>query len=135
MRVQDLKTGDWVEVDGRKRRVYEVIAYSDSAENKVRVLEQWLKQKNVYVRHPIFEKDIKPIPLTADILTANGFRPQWDYIFTFPANKPNELWLWDKDGEWEVTYNNNDLLTTIRFVHELQHLLWALGLDDNLKVE
>lgn len=126
MKVTDLKTGDWV------------IA-KDDARQLVGVLNSFPFSR-VYILYDGFSmaihgNDIKPIPLTSAILTANGFRQQWDYIFTIAANKPNELWLWDKDGEWEVTYNNNDLLTTIRFVHELQHLLWALGLDDNLKIE
>lgn len=126
MKVTDLKPGDWV------------IA-KDDVRQLVGVLNSFPFSR-VYILYDGFSmaihvNDIKPIPLTADILTANGFRQQWDYIFTIPAAKPNELWLWDKDGEWEVTYNNNDLLTTIRFVHELQHLLWSLGLDDNLKIE
>ena len=126
MKVTDLKVNDWV------------IA-KDEVSQLVGVLYSFPFSR-VYIMHngfsmAIHENDIKPIPLTSDILTANGFRQQWDYIFTIPATQPNELWLWDKGGEWEVTYNNNDLLTTIRFVHELQHLLWALGLDDNLKIE
>ena len=126
MKVTDLKVNDWV------------IA-KDEVSQLVGVLYSFPFSR-VYIMYngfcmAIAEEDIKPIPLTSDILTANGFRQQWDYIFTIPATQPNELWLWDKGGEWEVTYNNNDLLTTIRFVHELQHLLWALGLDDNLKIE
>ncbi len=126
MKVTDLKVNDWV------------IA-KDKVSQLVGVLYSFPFSR-VYIMYngfcmAIAEEDIKPIPLTSDILTANGFRQQWDYIFTIPATQPNELWLWDKGGEWEVTYNNNDLLTTIRFVHELQHLLWALGLDDNLKIE
>ena len=126
MKVTDLKVNDWV------------IA-KDEVSQLVGVLYSFPFSR-VYIMYngfcmAIAEEDIKPIPLTSDILTANGFRQQWDYIFTIPATQPNELWLWDKGGEWEVTYNNNDLLTTIRFVHELQHLLCALGLDDNLKME
>ena len=126
MKVTDLKVNDWVIAKGKVSQL-------------VGVLDNFPFSR-VYIMYngfcmAIAEEDIKPIPLTSDILTANGFRQQWDYIFTIPATKPNELWLWDKDGEWEVTYNNNDLLTTIRFVHELQHLLCALGLDDNLKME
>ena len=126
MKVTDLKVNDWVIAKGKVSQL-------------VGVLDNFPFSR-VYIMYngfcmAIAEEDIKPIPLTSDILTANGFRQQWDYIFTIPATQPNELWLWDKGGEWEVTYNNNDLLTTIRFVHELQHLLWALGLDDNLKIE
>ena len=126
MKVTDLKVNDWVIAKGKVSQL-------------VGVLDNFPFSR-VYIMYngfcmAIAEEDIKPIPLTSDILTANGFRQQWDYIFTIPATKPNELWLWDKDGDWEVTYNNNDLLTTIRFVHELQHLLCALGLDDNLKME
>ncbi len=130
MKVTDLKTGDWIDADG-KNNIGRIVDVSSS--NFDVVVHRIINRHHYFPTKAI--ADIKPIPLTANILTANGFRKQWDYIFTIPANKPNELWLWDKDGEWEVTYNNNDLLTTIRFVHELQHLLWALGLDDNLKIE
>lgn len=129
MKVTDLKTGDWIDADG-KSNIGRVV---DVSSIHLEVVVHRISHRHHYLTKGI--ADIKPIPLTSAILTANGFRQQWDYIFTIAATKPNELWLWDKDGEWEVTYNNNDLLTTIRFVHELQHLLWALGLDDNLKIE
>ncbi len=132
MKVTDLKIGDWIEAHGCKYKVCDTISDCFNYDRSIKVNRQ--KGDTLYP-YPILEEEIRPIPLTAAILMDNGFRCQWDYIYTIPAVKPNELWLWDKAGEWEVTYNNNEVVTTIRFVHELQHLLWALGLDDNLNME
>lgn len=82
MKVTDLKVNDWIDADG-KNNIGRVVDVS-SIDLEVVV------HRIIYRHHYFLTKaiaDIKPIPLTADILTANGFRQQW--IISSPFPPPN----------------------------------------------
>lgn len=89
--------------------------------------------------------NIEGIPLTPEILEKNGFE------VTYPGKCYNKQMGEHKrflsrylsieyiDTEWEVSMNYDTLidhvtLCSVRYVHELQHILWALGLDAEFKV-
>lgn len=89
--------------------------------------------------------DIEGVPLTPEILEKNGFE------VTYPGKCYNKqigehkrflsryLSIEYIDTEWEVSMNYDTLidhvtLCSVRYVHELQHILWALGLDAEFKV-
>lgn len=81
-------------------------------------------------------KFISPIPLTPEILEKNGFEMREDavvYAKTRLGLKP----LGDGKG-YQVGLGSLRFLfvkvRVIKYVHELQHILWALGLDANLKI-
>lgn len=74
--------------------------------------------------------DIEAIPLTKDILAKSG----WIYYETQR--------YWEYQGEFEFTLVHRMSkgfeieqvpYITFQYVHELQHILWALGMDDKLK--
>ena len=89
--------------------------------------------------------DIDPIPLTPEILEKNGLKE--DVVGNY-STKPldNEthpfkryLSVERKSDNWVVFIKyrrlyDTALLRKIQHVHELQHILWALGLDANLKI-
>ncbi len=74
-------------------------------------------------------EDVSPVPITEEILEKNGWRDAgkqyytngWCYLF-----QTNEK-------RWGFGHGTH-LLHLIEYVHELQHLLWALGMDDDLKI-
>ncbi len=90
-------------------------------------------------------RNIDPIPLTPEILKKNGFKE--DVVgnyYTKPLDNeahPLARYLaveWKSDS-WVVfikyyTLHDCALLRKIQHVHELQHILWALGEDANLKI-
>ena len=79
--------------------------------------------------------DIIPIPILSEILKNNGWTLQ-KYSNTgyyFKDCKP-QLKLYGNDGYFEVTYGKEDLAMHINYLHQLQHLLFGLGLDSSLKV-
>ena len=81
----------------------------------------------------IREDAIKPIPLTPEILEKNG----WKSIngkYALKIKNANYVVLeFTEDGIY--TYiNENTMLFTIKYIHELQHLLYALHIDSNLKI-
>lgn len=75
----------------------------------------------------------KDIPLTTEILEKNG----WKSIngkYALKIKNANYVVLeFTEDGIY--TYiNENTMLFTIKYIHELQHLLYALHIDSNLKI-
>ena len=76
---------------------------------------------------------LHPIPLTSEILEKNG----WKSIngkYALKIKNANYVVLeFTEDGIY--TYiNENTMLFTIKYIHELQHLLYALHIDSNLKI-
>ena len=82
-------------------------------------------------------KSLKPIPLTMEILEHNGFtvgnynewnNPKCNFLhFVIDSLDENKWSVYARRTKDEVQ------LTTIKYVHELQHLLF--GLDINIKIE
>lgn len=90
--------------------------------------------------------NIEGMPITPEILNKNGFKEETvGKYFTKPldSNKPycpgRYLAVVLISGSWGVFVkycglHDFALLRKIQHVHELQHILWALGLDAELKV-
>lgn len=90
-------------------------------------------------------RNIDPIPLTPEILEKNGLKE--DVVgnyYTKPLDNETHpfkryLAVELKRENWVVfikycRLHDCALLRKIQHVHELQHILWALGLDANLKI-
>lgn len=78
-------------------------------------------------------KDIVPFPLTPSILEKNG----WKSIngkYALKIKNANYVVLeFTEDGIY--TYiNENTMLFTIKYIHELQNLLFGLGLNSEMEV-
>ena len=90
-------------------------------------------------------RNIDPIPLTPEILKKNGLKEDvvGEY-YTKPLDNETHplkryLSVERKSDNWAVFIKyrrlyDTALLRKIQHVHELQHILWALGLDANLKI-
>ena len=74
-----------------------------------------------------------PIPLTSEILKKNGWRERKHSEYTAYENGWYELFRVGQEGSWAFCHYD-DFLASIEYIHELQHLLWALGMDDDLKI-
>lgn len=81
-------------------------------------------------------RNIDPIPLTPEILEKNGFNMREDTV-VYAKNRLGLKPLGDGKG-YQVGLGSLRFLFVkvriIKYVHELQHILWALGLDANLKI-
>lgn len=78
-------------------------------------------------------KDIVPIPLTSEILEKNG----WKSIngkYALKIKNANYVVLEFTEYGIYTYINENTMLFTIKYIHELQHLLYALHIDSNLKI-
>lgn len=83
--------------------------------------------------YSISNNAIRPIPLTPEILEKNG----WKSIngkYALKIKNANYVVLeFTEDGIY--TYiNENTMLFTIKYIHELQHLLFGLGLNSEMEV-
>ena len=78
-------------------------------------------------------KDIAPIPLTPEILEKNRWRSV-NGKYALKIKNANYVVLeFTEDGIY--TYiNENTMLFTIKYIHELQHLLFGLGLNSEMEV-
>ena len=81
-------------------------------------------------------RNIDPIPLTPEILEKNGFNMREDTV-VYAKNRLGLKPLGDGKG-YQVGLGSLRFLFVkvriIKYVHELQHIIWALGLDSNLKI-
>lgn len=95
----------------------------------------------ICVEHVLLE----PIPLTLEILEKNGFevkRIEECYAKTIGPQKKyisRYISIERMHTEWKIFIKytsliDQGLLRSVKHVHELQHILWALGEDANLKI-
>lgn len=89
--------------------------------------------------------DIEPISLTPETLEKNGFKtidPGYCYTKSMddsPKFLKRYIAVERKRNDWAVFLKHESLpdyilIRHIQHVHELQHILWVLGLEANLKI-
>lgn len=82
----------------------------------------------------VTSKEIKPIPLTHEILKKNG----WEFRrgFYFSTNEEGILicLISQGGGVWDAYTGGKPLRSDINSVSDLQHLLFGLGLNSEMEV-
>lgn len=118
MNINELKAGDWVLFNLVPVKIVEV--HNTLGELTV-------ADVSTVFNTPVSEVD--PIPLNESILKENEFAYEPDTEGGYYWVKWNCLYLdTNKDGSFQYEQKKIDS------VHELQHILWALGLNEDLKV-
>lgn len=145
---EDLKIGDLVMVGNDncvipKGALCEVVAINSEwacedqkglADLLQTVREEW------EFSHGVWCNNIEGIPLTPELLEKNGFKEEqhqkegtsewYDfYHYDLGINVVYEV-----EGNKFAAYLDGKKLREIQYAHELQHILWALGLNAELKV-
>jgi hypothetical protein len=136
MKATELRMNDWVLVDGEPMKI---------AETDLTYFSAWKKDGTFCGK--IGYEAAEPIILTEDMLEkgdwdVDSFDEEcaaWSWI-----NKGCQLELYidkfAKEDEWAVfVYDEENepigySLRNIKYVHELQHLLWALGVEKEVEV-
>ena len=84
-----------------------------------------------YVRHPVNQTELSGVPLTYEILEKNGWEHKDDVYFKdYPQRK---LVIYD-DKAYIINESCSLFLCKVEFVHQLQHLLFGLGLNLEMEV-
>lgn len=78
--------------------------------------------------------DLDPIPLTPELLEKNGWERDELVSYIYGHDAHNIEVICTPNSECVDVTLKGDTLHRIKYVHELQHILWALGLDANLKI-
>ena len=128
MKAKELKIGDLITCYGEILKVASCDMFMCSA---------W-DENNDLCDHINYD-DLSPIPLTEEILEKNGWKEDdeiWGIDYTF-GHLHIEFFSNGKEIEAMVSVTDDRdvcCLRQIKYIHQLQHLLWALGIDDDLKI-
>ena len=143
MEAKELMTGDWVAI---KRTPSYEYPYKICSINNYSILgEDYADWIELEAGEEINLEDIKPIPITAEILEKNGFEhriidcAEFYYIAEDYYDITISEW---SDSIWLVRYDCTEMNTpheqiTSSYVHQLQNFLRLCGLNDladNFKV-
>ena len=131
MKVTDFKIGDLVNFGGEKAKVM-----GTSFIDKNSIAVQYLDGgKGIWGANLL--DAIDGIPLTKEIFEKNGWKKYYENEWTNP-NFANLHASFINEREWIITNRNGEtvdnVLTDIKYIHELQHILWIIGEDDNLTI-
>lgn len=121
--------GDLVYFGGEKAKVE---LYNPSADDSVwvRVIENGGENRtwNASLKY-----EISPIPLTSSILEKNGWKPI-NGKYAFKIKNANYLVLDFTEDGINSYINEKTMLFVIKYLHELQHLFFGLGLNSEMEV-
>lgn len=130
MKAKELMIGDWVISNKRRKNEIVQVVSIDGGTNCC-----WL-DADCY-SGVVSYKDIKPIPLTAEIWGANGFNvgdyTVWKYncgCYLLVVNPEiGKTCIYETHGHFTSGFETKSLQTdSFRYVHEFQHALRLLGL-------
>lgn len=91
-----------------------------------------------YIEHPVHQLELSGVPITPEILEKNGwekdeeasFKTQLYYKKKFGVKT---IFVIVREEDSIIVYNNM-YLKIIQYIHELQHLLFGLGLNSEMEV-
>ena len=128
MKLSELKLGDWVYAKNPITCEDMPCKVESLADCKILAGKIWFKLD-----------ELTPIPLTEEILEKNGWRENDEIWGIDNAFGQLHIEFFSNGKEIEAMVSVTDgrdvcCLKQIKHIHELQHILWALGIKDNLKV-
>ena len=141
MKVEELMIGDLVKYKSKSGKIINIDT-DDIFDNTATI-----DTKNS-IDYDLDIKELKPIPITPQILEKNGFKKR-KYESMFCNNEQTEYINKDKTiiinglsnttgKDWNCHIDNDDMETIgcadIQYVHELQHLLRLCNIDKEIKL-
>lgn len=80
------------------------------------------------------KEDIAPIPLTPEILEKNGWnKERYGLVYYKKVSETLYFRLIGKSYGWTLRCGNQNLIEKLEFVHQLQHLLFGIGLNSEME--
>lgn len=141
--IKDLRIGDLVKTTTRnpileKGSICKVVLI-DALINSIIV-----QKSNVDVCRCLVKEEIEGIPLTPEILEKNGWNKRHDPTSScdiyskgkdaFYVSLEQSIYKKQEGFELVVADSTYRFGNKIQYVHQLQHILWVLGKDANLKI-
>lgn len=118
-------------------------------DNKIHTIMDTLGVNNYElscVKHPVHQLELSGIPLTTEILEKNGWkllkhheRNSYDDVSWSNYHKPAEtnislIFYQEKEAFFPFLYAQEISEKPIRYIHQLQHLLFGLDLNHEMEV-
>ena len=144
MNAKELMIGDWVQIDAPDRyagAIGEVKSLRFHQEKDSAYFHIFISGRHGIVSHEVCSDDIRPVPLTPEILEKNGFRVVFDGDLHATYFQEIDGFLTDikvdKTGIYQKLsmcdgFGNRVVLVECKFVHQLQHAFRIYGINKNL---
>ena len=99
-----------------------------------------------YIEHPVHQLELSGVPITPEILEKNGWkflkhheRNSYDDVSWDSYHKPAEtnislIFYQEEEAFFPFLYAQEISEKPIRYIHQLQHLLFGLGLNSEMEV-
>ena len=105
-------------------------------DNRIHTIMDTLELNNYelsYIRYQVNQLELSGVPITTEILEKNG----WESIngkYALKIKNANYVVLeFTEDGIYAYI-NDKTMLFTIKYIHELQHLLFGFGINHEMDV-
>ena len=114
-------------------------------DNRIHTIMDKLELNNYelsYIKHPVHQLELSGVLLTPEILEKNG----WDFIgyrMDFSGSMFNiyskhnilpDLYYYYATKDFSVSICGKIVLPNMKYIHELQHLFFGLGLNSEMEV-
>ena len=90
------------------------------------------------IEHPVHQLELSGVPLTHEIIEKNGWKPTKESLGHSLKNKKYPRFaLWSINDKWSFTIDDVMVCNTLSclcYVHELQHLIFGLNINHEMKV-
>lgn len=134
MRYSELRDGDYVLYKDGDEYIPVIYSLLDGS-----ITLETSDNRDIYDFNPT---NLKGVPITKEILISDGWKEINENIYMLndsPALEIETYPSYDSDGSYNDVYvvgSNGSKINVhcIRYVHELQHILWAFDLDDYFEV-
>lgn len=83
----------------------------------------------------VTNEEINPIPITPEILEKNGWeKEKYGLVYYKKVSETLYFRLIGKSYGWTLRCGNQNLIEILEFIHQLQHLLFGLGINHEMEV-
>ena len=118
-------------------------------DNKIHTIMDILGVNNYelsYISHPVHQLELSGVPITPKILEKNGWKflkhhkrnsyydVSWDSYHKPAETNISLIFYQEEEAFFPFLYAQEIVEKPIRYVHQLQHLLFGLGLNSEMKV-
>lgn len=110
-------------------------------DNKIHTIMDTLGVNNYelsYVEHPVHQLELSGVPVTPEILEKNGWEKDGEASFKTQLYYRKKsiskfIVIIIRKDTLRIVYNS-ECLNIIQYIHELQHLLFGLGINHEMEV-
>ena len=118
-------------------------------DNKIHTIMNTLGVNNYelsYISHPVHQLELSGVPITPEILEKNGWKflkhhernsyydVSWDSYHKPAETNISLIFYREEEAFFPFLYTQEISEKPIRYIHQLQHLLFGLGLNSEMEV-